>query len=112
MHPVQDPQERRLAAARGPDQRGDLAGGHGQRDPVEHLALPEPRGDVARLQGGERRGGHGGEGGRSSTAVRSPSRRRVRDFMGFRFGGSRTGAVGRPSGTGVTAGSLLALIVT
>ena len=33
VHPVEDPQERRLAAARRADQRGDLAGAHGRARP-------------------------------------------------------------------------------
>ena len=57
VHPVEDPQERRLAAAGRPDQGRDLAGGHGQRDVVEHLVVAEPCTDAV---GDQRRGSPGG----------------------------------------------------
>ena len=59
MHAVEDAQERRLAAARRTDERGDLAGGHVERHTVEYLVRAEPRRDVARMYAGE--GGGRGE---------------------------------------------------
>ena len=50
VHPVEDAQEGRLAAAGRPDQRGDRLGRHGQRDPVQHLVRAEPGRDAAGLQ--------------------------------------------------------------
>ena len=57
VHPIEDPKERRLAAARRADQRRDPPGLHGQRDPLEHLVGTEPRADVDRLQARIRRTG-------------------------------------------------------
>ena len=47
VHPVEDAQEGRLAAARRADQRGHLVGLHDQRDAVEHLVVAEPGADPA-----------------------------------------------------------------
>ena len=53
VHPVEDAEEGRLPAPRGTDERGDPIGLHHQRDAVEHLVVPEPRGDLS----GDERGG-------------------------------------------------------
>ena len=53
VHPVEDAQERRLAAAGRPDQRGDGTGGHLEVDPLEHLVGTEPG---AHLDGAQPRG--------------------------------------------------------
>jgi hypothetical protein len=41
VHAVEAAQERRLAAARRADDRGDLAAGDGQVDALDHLVIAE-----------------------------------------------------------------------
>ena len=53
VHAVEQPEERRLAAARRADERGDLAGLHHEVDVLEHEVVAEPG---ARVTGLERRG--------------------------------------------------------
>ncbi len=55
VHPVQDPQERRLAASGGPDQGGDRVRSHVEVDRPQHVVVAEPRVHLARRQ--RRRGG-------------------------------------------------------
>ena len=57
VHAVEQPQEGGLAAARGPDQRRDLACGHVQVDAFQHEVVAEPSARVDRFErGGPRRG--------------------------------------------------------
>ena len=44
LEPGDDPQQRRLAASRGPEQRGQRAVGHLERDVVERGEVAEPLG--------------------------------------------------------------------
>jgi hypothetical protein len=53
VHPVENAQEGRLAAARGADQRGDPAGCHLQRHLVEDHVVTEPGRDFAGLERGK-----------------------------------------------------------
>ena len=55
VHAVEQAQERRLAAARRADERGDLAGRHHEVDALEHEVVAEPRARVARLERGRAR---------------------------------------------------------
>ena len=50
VHAVEEAQERRLAAARRTDERGDLAGRHEQVDALEHEVVAEPGAGVAGLE--------------------------------------------------------------
>ena len=54
MHPVEDAQERRLAAARWADERCHLARLHVQRHAVEHLVIAEPGRDVPGIDARQR----------------------------------------------------------
>ena len=57
VHAVEEPQEGGLAAARGPDERRDLACGHVQVDAFQHEVVAEPSARVDRFErGGPRRG--------------------------------------------------------
>ena len=64
VHPVEDAQERGLAAPRRADQRGDGARLHLQRDPLQHLVVAEPGRDVAGLEADQARRAAGRRGGR------------------------------------------------
>ena len=75
-HPIQAPQERRLPAARGPDQRGDPVGTHGQRHVVQ----------------------------RPERAVEEVEARDVEDRLGLGLGrDGRAGAVGARATSGASA---------
>ena len=52
VHPVEDPQEGRLAAARRPDEGGHRGRRHRQGDVVEHLGVAEPGRDLDGVQVG------------------------------------------------------------
>jgi hypothetical protein len=52
VHPVDAPQQRRFAAARGADDRGDLSLGHRHRDVEQGLLGPVPQRKVVDLQDG------------------------------------------------------------
>ncbi len=85
VHPVQDAQVGGLAAARGPDERRHLAWSHGQRHPVEDLALAEPGGDVPRLQ----RRTRNRPGALAAGSGNQPARRRRRSHRSRRIGHAR-----------------------